>query len=437
MMIIYKKQPIIRPDYILIVIWFFRAKILSRNSSFFLHLTHYLSRVKRKENSADHLQMVKIMNKKEILELRKTFRPEECNISRIATCYVTSEKEKILEKSQAFLSLPEEEAFKYFDILKQALSGTVGKNLYTLKTNSIHLADESPQKLETLRKYHMNDEGMLTDLFDSIIGSYDSSENYLIIVVNGLYDIPGVTSDDQELEDASDEVYSYILTCICPVELDEPGLSIDCTKPAILDKERDWMVKNPVNALLYPAFTDRATDIHHALYFAKKAENSQDDFLKELIGSEMMLSDKEEHEWFLDTLNHAHEEQMPLETAKEIHTKLVEKSLEKENLPSAGMLSKKELLQVIDKELNADQVKDIDEDYDKTVGKENDITIKNLVNPKKMVIQTGTAKVEIDSDYADMVETKRIDGRLYLAVPLTSNDILVDGCAVRTEALSD
>lgn len=381
--------------------------------------------------------MVKIMNKKEILELRKTFRPEECNISRIATCYVTSEKEKILEKSQAFLSLPEEEAFKYFDILKQALSGTVGKNLYTLKTNSIHPADESPQKLETLRKYHMNDEGMLTDLFDSIIGSYDSSENYLIIVVNGLYDIPGVTSDDQELEDASDEVYSYILTCICPVELDEPGLSIDCTKPAILDKERDWMVKSPVNALLYPAFTDRATDINHALYFAKKAENSQDDFLKELIGSEMMLSDKEEHEWFLDTLNHAHEEQMPLETAKEIHTKLVEKSLEKENLPSAGMLSKKELLQVIDKELNADQVKDIDEDYDKTVGKENDITIKNLVNPKKMVIQTGTAKVEIDSDYADMVETKRIDGRLYLAVPLTSNDILVDGCAVRTEALSD
>ena len=381
--------------------------------------------------------MVKIMNKKEILELRKTFRSENCNISRIATCYVTSEKEKILEKSQAFLSLPEEEAFKYFDILKQALSGTVGKNLYTLKTNSIHPADESPQKLETLRKYHMNDEGMLTDLFDSIIGSYDSSENYLIIVVNGLYDIPGVTSDDQELEDASDEVYSYILTCICPVELDEPGLSIDCTKPAILDKERDWMVKSPVNALLYPAFTDRATDIHHALYFAKKAENSQDDFLKELIGSEMMLSDKEEHEWFLDTLNHAHEEQMPLETAKEIHTKLVEKSLEKENLPSAGMLSKKELLQVIDKELNADQVKDIDEDYDKTVGKENDITIKNLVNPKKMVIQTGTAKVEINSDYADMVETKRIDGRLYLAVPLTSNDILVDGCAVRTEALSD
>lgn len=322
------------------------------------------------------MQMVKIMNKKEILELRKTFRPENCNISRIATCYVTSEKEKILEKSQAFLSLPGEEAFKYFDILKQALSGTVGKNLYTLKTNSIHPADESPQKLETLRKYHKNDEGMLTDLFDSIIGSYDSSENYLIIVVNGLYDIPRVTSDDQELEDASDEVYSYILTCICPVELDKPGLSIDCTKPAILDKERDWMVKNPVNALLYPAFTDRATDIHHALYFAKKAENSQDNFLKELIGSEMMLSDKEEHEWFLDTLNHAHEEQMPLETAKEIHTKLVEKSLEKENLPSAGMLSKKELLQVIDKELNADQVKDIDEDYDKTVGKKMTLQLK-------------------------------------------------------------
>ena len=55
--------------------------------------------------------MVKIMNKKEILELRKTFRPENCNISRIATCYVTSEKEKILEKSQALSVPPGRESF--------------------------------------------------------------------------------------------------------------------------------------------------------------------------------------------------------------------------------------------------------------------------------------------------------------------------------------
>ena len=69
------------------------------------------------------------MNKKEILEIRKQFSPENCAITRICGCYVDGDKEKKMEFKEAFLSLPEEEAFKYFDIFKKALSGTIGKNL--------------------------------------------------------------------------------------------------------------------------------------------------------------------------------------------------------------------------------------------------------------------------------------------------------------------
>lgn len=67
------------------------------------------------------------MNKKEILEIRKQFTPANCAITRICGCYVDHEKEKKMESKEAFLSLPEEEAFKYFDIFKKTLSGTVGK----------------------------------------------------------------------------------------------------------------------------------------------------------------------------------------------------------------------------------------------------------------------------------------------------------------------
>ena len=69
------------------------------------------------------------MNKKEILEIRKQFTPANCAITRICGCYVDHEKEKKMESKEAFLSLPEEEAFKYFDIFKKTLSGTVGKNI--------------------------------------------------------------------------------------------------------------------------------------------------------------------------------------------------------------------------------------------------------------------------------------------------------------------
>ena len=61
------------------------------------------------------------MNKKEVLEIRKQFSPENCAITRICGCYVDHEKEKKMEMKKAFLSLPEEEAFKYFDIFKHGI----------------------------------------------------------------------------------------------------------------------------------------------------------------------------------------------------------------------------------------------------------------------------------------------------------------------------
>ena len=73
------------------------------------------------------------MNKKEVLEIRRQFSPANCAITRIAGCYVDHDKEKKMKSKGAFLSLPEEVAFKYFDIFKKTLSGTIGKNLLNME----------------------------------------------------------------------------------------------------------------------------------------------------------------------------------------------------------------------------------------------------------------------------------------------------------------
>ena len=73
------------------------------------------------------------MNKKEILEIRKQYTHERCSIDRICSCYVDGEKNIKTTMREAFLSLPEEETFKYFKIFKQTLSGTIGKNLLNLE----------------------------------------------------------------------------------------------------------------------------------------------------------------------------------------------------------------------------------------------------------------------------------------------------------------
>ena len=70
------------------------------------------------------------MNKKEVLEIRKQFSPKNCAITRICGCYVDHEKNKKMESKEAFLSLPEEEAFKYFDIFYVSASEAFVKILY-------------------------------------------------------------------------------------------------------------------------------------------------------------------------------------------------------------------------------------------------------------------------------------------------------------------
>ena len=72
------------------------------------------------------------MNKKEISEIKKQFTPENCALTRLCGCYVDGEKNKKAEMKEAFLSLPEEEAFKYFEIFRKTFSGTIGKNLLNL-----------------------------------------------------------------------------------------------------------------------------------------------------------------------------------------------------------------------------------------------------------------------------------------------------------------
>ena len=59
------------------------------------------------------------MNKKEIAEIKKQFTPDRCSITRICGCYVDGEKNKKTELKEAFLSLSEEETFKYFDIFRK------------------------------------------------------------------------------------------------------------------------------------------------------------------------------------------------------------------------------------------------------------------------------------------------------------------------------
>ena len=177
------------------------------------------------------------MNKKEVLEIRKQFSPENCAITRICGCYVDHEKEKKMEMKKAFLSLPEEEAFKYFDIFKHTLSGTIGKNLINMEFPLDQELNGGTQEfLMKLKNSKLQDDLLLEEFYDKVVESYEYGENYYIILIHAVYDVPGKTKDGLEMEDASDTVYEHILCSICPVNLTKAGLTYNAQTNNIEDR---------------------------------------------------------------------------------------------------------------------------------------------------------------------------------------------------------
>ena len=136
------------------------------------------------------------MNKKEISEVKKQFSPDENVITRICGCYVNAEKEIKCMMKEAFHSIPEEEAFKYFDIFKHTLSGTLGKNLINM---DFSLSEETIGKnhdfLLQLKNSKLEDDSLVEEFYKKIIQNYDYNMNYYIILIHVIYDVPGKASD--------------------------------------------------------------------------------------------------------------------------------------------------------------------------------------------------------------------------------------------------
>ena len=194
------------------------------------------------------------MNKKEIAEIRKQFTTERCTITRMCSCYVDGDKNKKMSTAKTFLALPEEEIFKYLEIFKKSLSGTLGKNLVNLDFPMEEEREGGAQDmLMKLRNCQLEDEELVNEFFDKVIENYSYEENYLVTLIYAAYDYPNKTSDNIDMEDVSDNVYTHILCSICPVKLSKAGLSYDPEKNDVADRIRDWVVDRPMDAFLFPS----------------------------------------------------------------------------------------------------------------------------------------------------------------------------------------
>ena len=373
------------------------------------------------------------MNKKEVLEIRKQFTPANCAITRIAGCYVDHEKNKKMESKSAFLSLPEEEAFKYFDIFKKTLSGTMGKNMLNME---FPIDQEMPggtqEFLMKLKASKLEDDMLLEEFYDKVIATYEYAENYYIILIHAMYDVPGRSSDNMEMFDASDEVYEYLVCSICPVSLSKAGLSYNAESNCIQDRIRDWVVDMPDKGFLFPAFNDRSTDIHGVLYYTKKSEDLQPELIEQLLGARMPMSANTQKETFQMLIEDTLGEDGDYETIRNIHDTLNDMIEEHKEEQEPLQLDKTDVRKVFEKSgVSSEKMECFDQNYEETAGEKISLLATNITETKKFQIETPDIVIKVNPERADLIETRVIDGRQCLVIAVDDH-IEVNGVNVRT-----
>lgn len=366
----------------------------------------------------------------EINEIKKQFQKDSNVITAFAGCYVDGEKNIKVLTQDSFYALPEEDSFKYQEIFRKTLSGTLGKSLLSLEF-PLHAEGEGTahEKLLALRESRLKDGVALQDFFRRIIDSFQYPENYYIIAADLMYDIPGKAKDRMVMEDASQEVYHGILVSICPVSLSKAALSYKASQGIISNRERDWVVGAPMNGFLFPAFNDRTTDIHSFLYFSKKSEELKAEFMEEIFGIEAPMAAGEQRETMQAILQDVLREELNVEVLSSFSehvSRLIEDHQAANDTPL--ILSKPDMLRLIAKSGVSNEGV---EAYERSQDTEILVLAENIVDPKRFEVKAPGITVKADSEHISHLKTKMVEGRKCLVIEI-DDDVEVNGMPVKT-----
>lgn len=373
------------------------------------------------------------MNEKEIGEIRRHLRRDRSNMTAIYGCFVNDNKEIIAEYRASTGIMSENEADKYFAILRKALSGSLGKNLIdlTFKTSQVAGSPEH-ELLMKLRESKLQEEELRMNLYKKIIDTLVLEGNYLILLGCDSYDVPFKSKDDTLQNDSADETFTYLVCAVCPVKQTKPNLHYVPEEKTFHDGAMNQPVSAPEIGFLFPAFDNRSTNIYNALYYTHNTKENQDALIEAVFNTPVPKPAAEQKKCFEALLTTALGEECSLDVVQTVHEQLRERmELHKESKVPDPLLIDKEVLKDVLTSCGVSEtgVSTFSVQYDEAFGFEAELHPKNIIDSKHFEITTADIAIKVDPTRADLVETRVIGGVKYILINADEN-VEVNGVSI-------
>ena len=382
------------------------------------------------------------MNSKEIGEIRRRQRRDRSNMSTIFGCYVNEKQEIISEFSQSLGIMPENEAEKYFALLRRTLGGTQGKNLIDITFQTSQVAGGPEHKfLMDLRACRLKEDALRMTFYQKVMGSLNLEGNYLILIGCDSYDVPFTSNDGETSADNSDENFTYLLCAICPVKQTKANLHYVPEEKQFHDGNMANVVAAPELGFLFPAFDNRATNIYNALYYNKNVKENHQNFVDTIFSAPVPKPAFEQKQSFEALLTRSLEEECSLEVVQTVHDQLCQQiEMHKESkIPEPLMINKEQVKSVLEEcGVNEQHLAKFSIDYDEAFGFEAQLHPKNIIDHKKIQLSTPDVIIKVAPDRSDLIEARVIGGVKYILIN-AEEDVTVNGVSIhigdREEAL--
>lgn len=373
---------------------------------------------------------------KEISEVRRHLRRDRSNITHIYGCYVNDNKEIISEFKQSVGMMPENESDKYFALLRRSLSGALGKNLIDITFKTSQVADSPEHKLlMALRESRLEDEEKRLEFYQKIIDTVVLEGNYLILLGCDSYDVPFKSKDDSFQKDSSEEVYRFLLCCICPVKQTKANLHYIPEEKVFHDGAMNQMVSAPALGFLFPAFDNRSTNIYNALYYTHDTKGSQDALIEAIFNTPVPQPAAEQKKSFEALLTTALGEECSLDVVQTVHDQICQRiELHKESkVPEPLLISKEDVKEVLSScGVSEEHVAKFSVDYDEVFGFEADLHPKNIIDNKHFELKTPDVVIKVDPARSDLIETRVIGGVKYIMI-CADEEVEVNGVNIHIQ----
>ena len=374
------------------------------------------------------------MNEKELAELRRRYRKDKSNITRVCGCFVNVKKEIISEFDQGLGLMPEEEAEQMLRMLKKVLSGSVGRNLAEIPFSTAQVMEGAEHVLlAQLRAEKLKNNETVHRLYDKIIASYETEENFLILLAHDTYDVFMYSADGEKGE--SGEVFSYILCAVCPIKDAKPVLSYYVPGNCFRSIGADTVLCQPEVGFLFPAFEERAANIYKAMYYTKDLTNRHETLAEALFSSEpsLPMAAAEQKATFGSVLEQAMEEDCSLKVVRSIHAQVCqlteaakEEGVEEPLTVTCDVAA--DMLRHLG--VPEERVSTFEEKYREEFGEDAELLPKNLADSKQLQVKTPEVSVKVAAGYGDLVETRIIDGVRYILIR-ADGEVEVNGVSIK------